>query len=118
MRIRSLSGGKPHPSRGGWKKYLASIELRDEARGVKYYGAVNCNYILFPCGLLIENYGYHGCVMMAHIRKRGRVAVRREQLAYAAAVHHAARGLIKSIDRLSKSLSCFYAKHGYVPLRS
>jgi len=77
-KIIAFSGSQPHKSRGDWRKYLDSIELRDEVDGVKYYGAVNCNYILFPDGKLLENYGYHGWAFMNKVREIGAVKAEKE----------------------------------------
>lgn len=76
MRIRTLSGDQPHPDYGGWKRFLTRhCEVRDTSRGVIFCGASNCNYILFPCGTLIQNFGYHGRALMNRVRKEGRVKV-------------------------------------------
>lgn len=71
IKIKSLSGDMPHPDYKGWRKFLETCEIRDEHEGVTYYGTVNCNYILFPDGTLIQNYGYHGRALMYEIRKNG-----------------------------------------------
>lgn len=68
LRIRHIMGSLPHPSYGGWFNFLAGCEVRDEYDGVVYYGKVNCNYLLFPDGTLITNYGYHGKALMSEIR--------------------------------------------------
>lgn len=36
-----------------------------------YFGVTNCNYIVFPSGLLVQNFGYHGQALMDDIRKIG-----------------------------------------------
>ncbi len=69
--IRTLSGRQPHPSHGGWANFLKTCELRGTVDNVRHYGKVNCNYILFPDGTLIENFGYHGTALMSHIRHQG-----------------------------------------------
>ena len=76
--IKTLNGSEPHESWGGWRNFLDSCELRDMVtegdgivKGVIYYGKVNCNYILFDDGTLIENYGYHGTSLMKKIREEG-----------------------------------------------
>jgi hypothetical protein len=105
MRIKSLSGGKPHPSRGSWRHYLDhSCELRDEARGVKHYGAVNCNYILFPCGTLIENFGYWGRVVMNKVRKQGRVKTLKDIVSGHQAYQAALKKCLRSLDGLTAAL--------------
>ena len=78
MRIKTLNGTKPHPDWGGWSKFLKTCELRGTSRGVKYYGKTNCNYILFPDGTLVENYGFHGRALLARVKSEGahRVLVR------------------------------------------
>ena len=35
----------------------------------------NCNYILFPTGDLIQNYGYNGHGLMSRIREEGQEVV-------------------------------------------
>lgn len=74
-RIRTLDGSKPHPSYRGWRRFLATCEKRDEADGVVFYGKTNCNYILFPNGLLVQNFGFWGRAMMNDVRERGSVKV-------------------------------------------
>lgn len=73
--IHTSNGKQPHESWGGWEGFLASCEIRDEHDGVRFFGKTNCNYILFPDGLLVCNYGYHGKAMMHEIRDDGREAV-------------------------------------------
>lgn len=105
MRVKALNGSQPHPDYGGWWKFLTKhCELRDQARGVRYYGASNCNYILFPCGTLIENYGYHGRVLMQQIRKEGRVKVLRTITEDYQTWKQAYDALCNSLGRLTKSL--------------
>jgi len=68
-----------HESWGGWKNFLLNhCEKRDEVKKVIFYGSVNCNYILFPCGFFVENYGYHGKALMNKIRKEGKKSVKSE----------------------------------------
>ena len=74
-KIRTLDGAVPHPSRGSWRQFLATCEIRDRHEGVIFYNAVNCNYILWPNGVLITNYGYHGRALMNRIREEGPDAV-------------------------------------------
>jgi hypothetical protein len=72
MELRTLDGNEPHPSHGGWQNFLDNkCEIRDEVDGVVFHGAVNCNYIVFPDGLLIQNYGYHGNALMSRVRREG-----------------------------------------------
>ena len=72
MRIKALDGSKPHPDWKGWRGFLKKgTELRREVDGVKFYGNVNCNYILFPDGTLVENFGFWGNVLMDDIELNG-----------------------------------------------
>lgn len=73
--IAALTGETPHPTQGNWFDFLQASELRYEVDGVRYFGRTNCNYILFPCGTLIQNYGYHGKALMNAIRTEGREPV-------------------------------------------
>lgn len=76
-----LDGSQPHESWGGWKKFLESCEIRDKARGVTFFGKTNCNYILFPNGMIVENFGFHGKALMNRIREKGVVAVKKKIIA-------------------------------------
>jgi hypothetical protein len=69
--IRSISGDMPHQDYGSWERFLETCELRAEADGVKHYGRTNCNYLVFPTGELIKNYGFHGQAVMNRIRDNG-----------------------------------------------
>ena len=70
--IHTLDGSEPHESYGGWENFLTDIcEVREEVNGVTYYGVTNCNYIVFPDGTLVENFGYHGRSLMNRIREEG-----------------------------------------------
>lgn len=70
---------EPHPSFGGWHMFLQQrTTLRDEVAGVQLYSATNCNFIVFPSGLLIQNYGYHGRAVLARVRENGVAAVEAE----------------------------------------
>ena len=71
MIIKSLTNDQPHPDYKGWQGFIDTCELRDEYNGVKYYGSSNCNYIVFPCGTLIQNFGYHGKNLMNKVRELG-----------------------------------------------
>lgn len=76
MRIKALSGDKPHPSYGGWWKFLTKqCEIRDTFAGVAFYSVINCNYIVWPDGRMVQNYGYHGKALMDRIRREGPEAV-------------------------------------------
>ncbi|MFW5886421.1 MAG: hypothetical protein ACOCUL_01565 [Bacteroidota bacterium] len=75
-KIRTIDNSEPHESWGGWKKFLKKdCEIRDTHEGVIFFGSVNCNYIVFPDGLLIQNCGFHGNVLMNHIKEEGVKAV-------------------------------------------
>ena len=67
----SIGGGLPHADYGGWGGFLLTCEVRDRFRGVIYFGLTNCNYLLFPTGELVCNFGYHGKAVMARVRKEG-----------------------------------------------
>ena len=74
--IQDANGEEPHSDYGGWANFLREqCEVRDEHDGVRFFGAVNCNYILFPDGYLVRNYGYHGEALMNRIREEGRDTV-------------------------------------------
>ncbi len=80
MNIKPLVDHMPHPSYGTWDNFIKTrCEIRDSHQGVVFYGAVNCNYIVFPDGTLIENFGYHGAAMMARIREVGAEMVLAEE---------------------------------------
>jgi hypothetical protein len=96
MRIKALSGNKPHPSWGGWNKFLKTCDLRDEFEGVKYFGKTNCNYILFPSGMLVQNFGYNGVALMHRVRDNGVEKVEAE-------VRKTYEDLASEIARLTRS---------------
>ena len=50
-------------------------ELRDTFEGVRYFGVTNQNFIVFPDGTVVCNYGYHGRSIMDRIRDEGVDAV-------------------------------------------
>ena len=63
---------QPHPEYGGWHRFLTEYtDLRDEHEGVLYFGVSNCNYIIFPSGLLVQNFGFNGKALMADVREKG-----------------------------------------------
>lgn len=70
-RIKPIAGSNGHKNWKGWKAFLKSCEVRDSVDGVIHYGTVNCNYILFPDGTLIQNYGYNGTALMNQVRIKG-----------------------------------------------
>ncbi len=81
--FRTLRGDEPHPGYGGWKRFLLEhCELRDEAEGVRYYGATNCNYLVFPNGLILKNFGVNGRVVMDEVRLMGARAVYRVNVSF------------------------------------
>lgn len=85
MTLHALGGVEPHPSWGGWAAFLVTCELRAVADGVLYYGKTNCNYLIFPDGLIVRNYGYAGEALMNAVRSEGWRAVHtRVQSQYAA----------------------------------
>lgn len=67
---------EPNPSYGGWPKFLREhTELRDQEDGVLYFGMGNCNYLVFPSGLLVPSYGNNGKSLMDDIRRDGAARV-------------------------------------------
>jgi len=77
-KLFTLDGSEPHPDYKGWKNFLKTCEVRDQVRGAIFFGLTNCNYIVFPNGMIVENFGYHGRAMMKKIREKGVVAVKKE----------------------------------------
>lgn len=72
VEIKTLDGSQPHESYNGWRAFLENYcEVRDTYEGVTYYGTVNCNYILFPDGTLVQNFAFHGPALMKEIRTNG-----------------------------------------------
>lgn len=74
-KIVAISGDEPHPSWGGWEAFIAACERRDSVGEgddeVAFYGITNCNYIIFPGGRLVQNFGYHGKALMNRVRREG-----------------------------------------------
>ena len=92
--IKDANGKEPHSDYGGWANFLRKqCEVRDEHDGVRFFGAVNCNYILFPDGYLVRNYGYHGKALMSRIREEGCDVVRKAIMADLAEIQ-------KTLERL------------------
>ena len=92
--IRTLDGREPHEDYGGWRRFLTErCEVRDEHEGVVYFGVTNCNYVVFPDGMLVENYGYHGEALMDRVRDEGVEAVQAAIRADRAEVEAALRKL-------------------------
>ena len=77
-KIWTVNNDQPHSDYGTWENFLKDHELRDVYRGIKYYGSTNHNYIIFPVGLLVRNYGYHGRALMNRLRREGIKKVRKE----------------------------------------
>jgi hypothetical protein len=96
-KIYTLNKKQPHPSYKGWRNFLKNHceKVRTE-RKVEFYRATNCNYILFPCGLLFENYGYHGNALMNEIKEKGIRKVKKEILD----IHEEIQKALKKIDNL------------------
>jgi len=73
--VRALNGSEPHESWGGWQGFLASCEVRDvveqDGEEIVFFGKTNCNYILFPGGRLVCNFGFHGNALMSRVREEG-----------------------------------------------
>ena len=71
-KIHALDGTEPHPSYGGWEKFLASIKLRGEVQGCDWYGSSNCNYFVFTTeNVVVENFGYHADNLWRKIQEEG-----------------------------------------------
>lgn len=73
--IHNISGTVPHESQGTWRQFLDSCEVRDTHEGTTFYGSVNCNYILLPNNIVLENFGFNGRNLMNKIREEGWEAV-------------------------------------------
>ena len=69
--IRTLTQDQPRGSYGGWLGFLKTCEVRRWEYGVIYFGLSNCNYILFPDGTLIKNFGFHGDTLMKAVAENG-----------------------------------------------
>lgn len=85
-----LDGSQPHPSHGGWRKFLDNCELRDKKKGVRYYGRTNCNYILFPDGMIHNNFGSAGQWLMHEIDRHGVKHVQNDLRKEYAEIHNTA----------------------------
>lgn len=94
--IRAFGDSQPHADYGGWAGFIRQCcEVRDQHDGVVFFGVVNCNYIVFPCGTLVENYGYHGKALMSRVREKGAKAVLDEINVYRKAI----QGLMSELRR-------------------
>lgn len=71
LTLTSLSGKSPHPSQGGWINVLKKLEVRDVQDNVIYFGTSNCNYLVFPTGEIVENFGFNGKKVMRKIQEEG-----------------------------------------------
>lgn len=71
LNIRALNGDEPHPDYGGWRNFLETLEVRDTRGEVTYYGSANCNYLLFPTGEVVQNFGFHGRRVMNEVSENG-----------------------------------------------
>lgn len=69
--IREINGQEPHPSYGGWENFLKQCSIVDSFDGVLHYNSSNHNYIVFPDGTLLANFGFHGRNLMNRIRRDG-----------------------------------------------
>jgi len=76
--MHAFNGSVPHESYGGWEEFLKTCEVREEVDGVIFFGRVNCNYIVWPNGCIIQNFGYHGHALMNEIREKGKDEVMQE----------------------------------------
>ena len=74
--IIPLTGEEPHPDYGGWYRFITEhCDLRGEMDGVQYYGSANCNYLIWPCGSLVQNFGYHGEALLNRVADEGATPV-------------------------------------------
>jgi hypothetical protein len=73
--VQSINGELPHPDYGGWEGFLQTCKFGSCVNGVTHYYSSNCNYIVFPDGTLIENFGYHGQALMNRVDSEGADAV-------------------------------------------
>ena len=75
-KLKTIDGREPAEHYNGWENFLNHhCELRDEADGVKFFGSVNCNYIVFPNGIIHKNFGFWGKDTMKQVREKGWLAV-------------------------------------------
>lgn len=65
----------PHESYIGWADFLSKCEVREEHKGTTLYGKVNCNYILLPNNIILQNFGYHGKNLFDKIVAQGWISV-------------------------------------------
>ncbi len=67
MHIHTLDYSLPHPDYPDWQSFLNTCSIRYSIKNVVFYNKTNCNYILFPNGTLIKNFGFHGDALMSDI---------------------------------------------------
>jgi hypothetical protein len=103
--MKALDGSQPHESWGGWDNFLATCELRDEYDGTRYFGKTNCNYIVFPNDVIVQNFGYNGEVLMRAVRESGSQVVWDEVLDNYLVTRDVTKELCIAIDRLTDSLN-------------
>lgn len=103
--IRTLNNSQPHPDWGGWLGFLKTCEARRWEYGVVYYGKINCNYILFPNGTLIQNFGYDGESLMNSVAEDGWEKVLAQIVAAKKAYEDALAGFATSINALTNEFS-------------
>jgi len=77
-KIYTLDNSQPHANYKGWKGFLKTCKIKNKCKRVIFFVITNCNYILFPSGLLVCNYGFHGQALMNEIRDSGVVKVKNE----------------------------------------
>jgi hypothetical protein len=71
MSIRTLDGHLPHPDYKGWEGFLKECKIAEIVDDVTHYYSSNCNYILFPKGILITNFGFNGNALMNRVKEKG-----------------------------------------------
>ena len=71
MEIKAIDETEPHSSWDGWWDFLDSCEILDSHDGVVHYAKQNCNFILFPSGLLVKNFSVAGLRFMENVRLYG-----------------------------------------------
>lgn len=72
MKLKAINGSQPAEQYNGWENFLKNhCELRNEIDGTKFFGAVNCNYIVFPNGMILQNFGFWGQDTMNQIKEKG-----------------------------------------------
>lgn len=70
--IKEIDDSQPHESYGNWELFLSQhCQLRKECQGVRHFASVNCNYILFPNGELVRNYGFWGDTLLKEVQDTG-----------------------------------------------